>query len=73
MGDDLPFWLLEDHDLADLWVVVTRGALKGATVHVLSCERGVITGYLLDDEERPRARVWLSRAHVDGPVLSLIF
>ena len=73
MGDDIPFGLLEDHDLVDMWVVVTRGALRGATVHVTRCERGVIEGYLLDEDERPCARVWLSRAHVDGPVLSLIF
>ena len=73
MGDDLPFGLLEDHDLVGMWVVVVRGALRGATVHVLSCENGVIEGYWLDDEERPRARVWLSRAHVDGPVLPMVF
>jgi len=73
VGDDLPFWLLEDHDLVDMWVVVVRGALKGATVHVVACERGVVEGYLLDQDERPCARVWLSRAHADGPVLSLIF
>ena len=73
MGDDIPFGLLEDHDLTDMWVVVTRGALRGATVHITRCERGVIEGYLLDDEERPLARVWLLRAHVDGPVLPMVF
>ena len=73
MGDNVPLWLLEDHDLVDLWVVVTRGALRGATVHVLRCERGVVEGYLLDEDERPCARVWLSRAHVDGPVMTMIF
>ena len=73
MGDDIPFGLLEDHDLVGMWVVVIRGALRGATVHVLRCARGVVEGYLLDDEERPCARVWLSRAHVDGPVLPMVF
>ena len=73
MSDDIPFGLLDDHDLVDMWVTVTKGALKGVTVHVIACENGVITGYLLDDDERPRARVWLSRAHVDGPVLPMVF